>query len=87
MNRSRRLPPRFWAEVVLASITAVLTVVTVISREWIEALTGWDPDNGSGALEWVIVIGLAVATISLSLLARTEWRRGLGRGSHGIQHQ
>ena len=77
MNRSRRLPPRFWGETITASITAVMTVVTAISREWIEALTGWDPDNGSGALEWATVIGLAVATVTLSLLARMEWRHAL----------
>ena len=27
---------RFWVEVVMAGVTAILAVITLISREWIE---------------------------------------------------
>jgi hypothetical protein len=56
----------------LAVLTAVLTVVTLISHEWIELLFGVVPDGGSGALEWAIVAVLLVACVTFSLLAYTE---------------
>jgi hypothetical protein len=81
MSRRRRLPAQFWVEAALASLTAILTVVTLISREWIEALTGWDPDHGSGAMEWLIVAGLAAATAIFGLLARARWRQAVAHPS------
>ena len=66
---------RFWIELGLAVLTGVLTVVTLISHEWIEIVFGVDPDRGSGALEWGIVALLAVATVVSGSLARVEWRR------------
>jgi hypothetical protein len=37
-------------------------------------LTGWDPDHHDGALEVLIVVGLALASVGLSLGAYHGWR-------------
>ena len=71
MDTTGRLKRRFNIEAGLAAVTAFLLVLTLISHEWIEVLTGWDPDKGNGAVEWGIVVVLAVATVALSLRAIT----------------
>jgi hypothetical protein len=75
MAGKENLRGRFWIEAALAALTAIMTVVTLISREWIEFLFHVDPDGGSGLLEWVLVLALAAATLLFSLLARAEWRQ------------
>jgi hypothetical protein len=74
MRQKAPLRSRFWLEAVLGSLAAILAVVTLISHEWIEIVFGVDPDQGSGFLEWGIVVGLALASVLLGLLARAEWR-------------
>jgi hypothetical protein len=74
---SRRVRSRFWLELGLASLTGVLFLVTLVSREWIEAVTGWDPDHHSGSLEWGIVLGLLALTALAAGTAYAEWRRSL----------
>ncbi len=68
---------RFWLECALATVTAVLTGLTLYSREWIEVVFGVDPDNGDGSLETALVVSMLAATIAFSILARSEWRRHL----------
>ena len=69
-----KIKMRAQIETALAGLTAALTLLTLVTREWIEALTGWDPDHGNGALEWGTVAVLLVACVALSLRARSDWR-------------
>ena len=66
---------RFWIEAGSAALTAMLFVVTLISREWIEAIFKIDPDGGDGSLERAIVAALFATSLTLSAMARAEWRR------------
>jgi hypothetical protein len=66
---------RFWLETSLASLCGVLAVLTLWWRDWVEALTGFDPDHHSGSFEWAIVAGLFLLCIAVSVVARAEWRR------------
>jgi hypothetical protein len=75
MNDGDRLKLQAKLETGVAILAAALLVLTLITREWIELLTGWDPDGGSGALEWGIVVVLAVIAVGLSLRARSDWRK------------
>lgn len=61
-------------ETTLAAMTGFLAALTILRPDWIEALTGWDPDHHNGALEVLIVIGLALASVWLSLGAHHGWR-------------
>jgi hypothetical protein len=65
---------RFWLETSLASLCGVLAVLTFWWRDWVEALTGFDPDHHSGSFEWAIVAGLFLLCIAVSVVARAEWR-------------
>jgi hypothetical protein len=49
-----------------------LAVLTLISREWIEVIFGVDPDGGSGALEWGLVLGLLLVGVAGTIAARFE---------------
>lgn len=61
-------------EMTVALFAGVLGILTIFWHDWIEALTGWDPDQHDGSLEWIIVVGLLVVAISMSLVARRHWR-------------
>jgi hypothetical protein len=65
---------RFWLELALAGIAAILFVLTLVWHDWIEAF-GIEPDGGNGSLEWVIVGVFAIAALTCAALARAEWRR------------
>lgn len=66
---------RYWCESVCAVLGFALALLTLISREWIAELFSVDPDGGSGALEWLIVIGLLLIIVASTVAARYEVTR------------
>jgi hypothetical protein len=80
---SRTLRPRFWLEAVLSSASGLLGILTLVWRDWIEAVFRFDPDHHSGGVEWLIVLGLLAVAATTALLARIEWGRAAPEGSRG----
>lgn len=77
----RTFRPLFWIEVGLAGLTSLLALITPVFPDWIEFVSGWDPDQHDGSVERMIVIGLCVVTIALIAGAAVEWRRTVARTS------
>jgi hypothetical protein len=71
----RRLKVRLTVEAVLGLVSLGLAILTAVNAEWIEALTGLEPDAGSGALEWAITVAFGLAAIVLGTLAVRDGRR------------
>jgi uncharacterized membrane protein len=65
----------FWVEIGLAAIAGLLALITPIFPDWIEFVSGWDPDQHDGSVEWMIVVGLFVVTVVMVALAAIKWRR------------
>jgi hypothetical protein len=70
----RRLKVRVRLETAVALGAGVLGILTVFWHDWIEALTGWDPDHHNGNVEWVVVVALLAAAIVAGLFAHRHWR-------------
>lgn len=63
----------FWIELVLAGLSALLCLLTIVSPEWIEELFGLDPDRGNGSFEWDLVLLSGFFTVLFALLAGRQW--------------
>lgn len=68
---------RFWVETVMALVSGILCLLTILQNNWIEIVFNVDPDQYSGSLEWLIVVVSLAVTVTLVVLARYEWRRRL----------
>jgi hypothetical protein len=77
----KHLRRRLRIELVLAIVSAALSVLTLVFPEWIEEVTGLEPDAGSGALEWIIVGVFLGATMVSAALARRDYHRLVGEHS------
>jgi hypothetical protein len=69
------LTGRLWAFASLASGSLLLLVLTLVWKDWIELVFRFDPDQGSGAAEWLIVTLSGTAAVIFGYYARIEWRR------------
>lgn len=72
---NKRSPASFWIELALATASGLLGLLTLVWRDWIEGVFGWDPDHHNGSLEWLLVAVLLLAAVALGTLAHRGWRR------------
>jgi hypothetical protein len=72
---SSRIRRRFWLEALLAAVSGIVGLLTVLVPDWAEVIIHIDPDQGNGTFE----IAATVITVALALgfawAARIEWRR------------
>lgn len=52
---------------ILAVSGAVLMFVAALLPAWIEHVTAFDPDHGTGSLEWLLPLPLAAVALALGL--------------------
>ena len=72
---------RFWMEIALLLASMLFLVATVAIPDWIEAVSGLDPDGGNGMVERGIVAVLVLGAAALSVIARREWRLAIAESS------
>ena len=78
MNMHLRSRARW--ELALAGVSFGLFALTLVYPEWIEALSGFEPDARSGALEFAVAGALLlVALVSAALASRDRRRVALER--------
>jgi len=70
----RRSKVRARLEAVAAVCAGFLGILTIFGRDWIEALTGWDPDRHNGTMEWLVVVGLLAVAAAMGIAARRHWK-------------
>jgi hypothetical protein len=75
MKVNRELPRRFWVAGGLATAAGILGVITPFWPDWIETISGWDPDQHNGSVEWLIAAALLIISAAMFAIARFEWRR------------
>ena len=68
------LPSIFWVETLFAFVTALLALITLLRKDWIEQIFHVDPDLHSGSSEWQLIIGLCMVATLLAALALRNWR-------------
>lgn len=71
---ARSLAIRYRVECLLTVVSGVALLLAVVAPQWLEAVSGLEPDGGSGAVEWGLASVLAVSTTLWFLLARRHRR-------------
>jgi uncharacterized membrane protein HdeD (DUF308 family) len=62
----------------LAGLAGILAIISIFWRDWLEVVFHWDPDHHNGSAELLIIVGLAVLSLLLGIVARwhtVRWRR------------
>lgn len=64
-------------EVGLCLLSASSCLLTLAWPDWIEALSGLDPDRRSSSLEWAVAATSAATAVFFAALSRYERRRAV----------
>lgn len=64
---------RVGLETATALFAGTLGFLTIFWHDWIEILTGWDPDHHNGNAEWLIVAILLAVAVILGAAAHRDW--------------
>ena len=72
---------RFRVYAIFAIAFAIMTVLTMVWPDWIEALTGFNPDHGNGSAEEFITAVFAGAAVLAGGLAGMDWRHANAAGA------
>ena len=62
-------------EVALAALTGGLGILTIFWHDWIEGLTGWNPDHHGGGYEVGLILVPFAVSVTWAALARRTYRR------------
>jgi H+/Cl- antiporter ClcA len=65
---------RVRVESAVAAVAGALALLTLFWRDWIESLTGWDPDHHNGSAEWLIVFVLLAVALAMGAASWRHWR-------------
>jgi hypothetical protein len=73
-RRLARSKVRVRLETAVALAAGILGLVTIFWHDWIEMLTGLDPDQHKGSVEWLLVAVLLAVAVAMGLVSRRHWR-------------
>jgi hypothetical protein len=66
---------RAWCESAVSAASALLLWLTLAVPDWIERISGLDPDAHNGSVELAVVGLFLLTAIIFGVLARLEWSR------------
>jgi hypothetical protein len=76
----RSIAIRYRVECLLTIVSGVALLLAIVAPQWLEAVSGLEPDGGSGAVEWGLAFAFAMSTAMWFLLARRHRRVLLATG-------
>lgn len=72
-------------EAAIAALAGALGILTLVWRDWIEFLTGRDPDHHNGSVEWLVVGVLLAVAVAMGAVSRRHWKLRLASAAAGTQ--
>jgi hypothetical protein len=85
MALMKRSMLRVRLEAAIAVLAGALGILTLVWRDWIEFLTGWDPDHHNGSVEWLVVAALLAIAVAMGTVATRHWKLRLAAAAAGNQ--